>query len=405
MTAFLLQSFKIALRELSRNKPRSLLTMLGIIVGVMVVIVMVAVGQGVREGTRQSITRMGSRMLVVLPGSVTAGGVRFGGGTVNTLTVDDARAIQEECWAVEYVSPGDRVPEQAISEWGNWRTTVAGCWPSFLPIREWNVATGRCFNDVEEQTGAKVCIVGQTVCEKLFANIDPIGQLVRIRKVPLRVIGVLERKGHNPLGVDEDDTVIMPLRTFRRYVTGSDKLTAIMASTRSEADIHLAERQIRDLLRQRHRLEMNEPDDFDVRNLQDVARAWDRLADIMTAMLGATAGVSLIVGGIGIMNIMLVAVTERTREIGIRMAIGASERHILMQFLVEAVCLSITGGVFGIIIGIGGAVLLRRLLPVTISLGPVALAFGFAAAVGIIFGFLPARRAARLNPIEALRHD
>jgi putative ABC transport system permease protein len=405
MSAFLLQSFKIALRELSRNKPRSLLTMLGIIVGVMVVIVMVALGQGVREGTRQSITKMGSRMLVVLPGSVTAGGVRFGGGTVNTLTVDDARAMQEECWAIEYVSPGHRIPEQAISEWGNWATSVGGVWPSFLAIREWGVATGRCFDEVEEQAGAKVCVLGQTVREKLFANIDPIGQLVRIRKAPLRVIGVLERKGHNPLGVDEDDTIIMPLKTFRRYVTGSDELTAIVASTRTETDIHLAERQIRDLLRQRHHLEVHEADDFDVRNLQDVARTWDRLADIMTAMLGATAGVSLIVGGIGIMNIMLVAVTERTREIGIRMAIGASERHILTQFLVEAVCLSVTGGVFGILIGIGGALFLRRLLPVTISVGPVVLAFGFAAAVGIIFGFLPARRAARLNPIEALRHD
>ena len=403
---------KVALRALAVNKLRSALTMLGIIIGVGAVIVMIAVGAGAQARVEEQIRSLGSNLLLVLSGATTAGGVRLGFGSNLTLSEDDATTLSREIPEVT-AAPALRGSAQVV--WGNqnWSTVIFGITPEYLEVRQWELVAGRSFEPADMAGAAKVCLIGSTVAKQLFGGADPLDQVIRIRRVPFTVIGVLDTKGQSMMGTDQDDLVLMPVSTARKRVLGVGTLAkqrsvgTIWIKVRDGYDMKDAEDQVRRLLRQRHRLQPGQDDDFSLRNLAEVAAAQEASSRVLALLLAAVASVSLVVGGIGIMNIMLVSVTERTREIGLRMAVGARMRDILGQFLVEAVTLSLIGGLIGVALGIGSAFAIGEFAGWRIQLAPeaVVLAVAFAFAIGVFFGFYPARKAARLNPVEALRFE
>ena len=406
------QSVRIALRSLRVNKLRSALTMLGIIIGVGAVIAMVAVGAGASARVAEQIQSLGSNLIIVLSGSVTAGGVRIGQGSQLTITEDDAAAIAREVPAVQVAAPSMRGTAQVVFGNLNWSTGIQGVTADYFEARDWIVLNGRPIIPEDIDGATKVALLGQTTAANLFGDADPVGQIIRIKKVPFTVIGTLDRKGQNSWGQDQDDVLLIPISTAKKKVLGKSNsnpraVQAISVKVRPGEDMVEAEGQLRDLLRQRHRLQPYQEDDFTVRNLSEILQTQEESSKVMTYLLAAIASVSLLVGGIGIMNIMLVSVTERTREIGLRMAVGARGSDILGQFLIEAVTLSLIGGLIGIAAGVGSAEALSYFAEWRTDVAPqaIALAFGFAAAVGVFFGFYPARKAARLDPIEALRYE
>ena len=403
-------TFRIAYRALGRNKMRSGLTMLGIIIGVGAVIAMIAIGSGAKARIQEQIASMGSNLLIVLSGSATSGGFRWGSGSVPTLTVDDSKAIANELSAVKYAAPVLQGVAQIVFGNQNWATVTFATTPEALLIRDWAVVAGRPFSQSDIDGAAKVCLLGQTVVENLFGEMDPVGQVVRIKKFPFTVVGVLADKGQTTWGQDQDDVVYVPLTTGQRLLFGQQfpgMVRSISVQATGPETMKAAEDQITQLLRQRHRLRANQDNDFFVRNLTEAFSTAEESARVMSILLGAIASISLLVGGIGIMNIMLVSVTERTREIGIRMAVGARGRDILWQFLVEALVLSLLGGVIGIILGVGASRIISDIFkwPTLISIQALLLSFSFSGGVGIFFGFYPARKAARMDPIEALRFE
>jgi putative ABC transport system permease protein len=406
----LLASLRIALRALMVNKMRSALTMLGIIIGVGAVIAMIAVGTGAKRRIAEQIASMGSNLLIVMSGSSTSGGLRFGSGTVPTLNVDDAKAILIEIPSVKYVAPNLGGVAQVVFGNQNWSTIVNGTTPEVLEIRDWSLSSGRPFTQQDVDGTTKVCLLGQTVVDNLFGGIDPVGQVIRIKMVPFTVIGVLASKGQSTWGQDQDDIIIIPLTTAQKRLFGMQfpgMVKQIAVQARRPEVMKEAEDRITDLLRQRHHIQSNQDNDFTVRNLTEIMSTAEQSASVMSLLLGAIASISLIVGGIGIMNIMLVSVTERTREIGIRIAVGAKGRDILLQFLIESLVLSLIGGALGIGIGISGTFILSSFTrwPVLFSIEAILLAFFFSGSVGVFFGFYPARKASLLNPIEALRYE
>jgi putative ABC transport system permease protein len=403
-------TLRIAFKALGRNKMRSSLTMLGIIIGVGAVIAMIAIGSGAKARIQEQIASMGSNLLIVLSGSATSGGIRHGSGSVPTLTVDDAKAMATELSAVKYSAPLLRGVTQVVFGNQNWSTVTYGSTPEALLIRDWPTVKGRSLTQADVDGAAKVCLLGQTVVEYLFGQMDPVGQMVRIKQFPFTVVGVLSAKGQTTWGQDQDDVVYVPLTTGQRLLFGQQfpgMVWSISVQATAPDTMNLAEEQITQLLRQRHRLRANQDNDFMIRNLTEAFSAAEESARVMSILLGAIASISLLVGGIGIMNIMLVSVTERTREIGIRMAVGARGKDILWQFLVEALVLSLIGGIIGILIGIGASQLISQMFkwPTLISIQALLLSFSFSGGVGIFFGFYPARKAAQMDPIEALRYE
>jgi len=405
-------TLRVALNALRINKLRSALTMLGIIIGVAAVIVMIAVGHGAQARVEDQIRSLGSNIIMVMSGSALSGGARGGSGSQQTISEDDAYAIGREVDEIQGAAPTLRGNGQVVFGNANWSTVFYGTTADYLEVREWPVAEGRGFETSDMNSAAKVVLLGQTVAKNLFGEASPLDQVVRIRKVPLTVVGLLDRKGQNMMGQDQDDVVLMPITTARKRVLGaalakSRSVGSIMVKVRQDADMGEAEAKMRDLLRQRHRLQPGQDDDFFVRNLSEILQAQEASSKVLSLLLAAVASVSLLVGGIGIMNIMLVSVTERTREIGLRMAVGARGHDILTQFLVEAVTLSLIGGLIGIGIGVGGSFLVGELAGwrTELSVPAILLAVGFAAVVGIFFGYYPARKASRLLPIEALRYE
>ncbi len=403
-------TIRIAFRSLRVNKMRSALTMLGIIIGVGAVIAMIAVGSGASARIAEQISSMGSNLLIILPGTTTAGGVRMGMGSQPTLSMGDAEAILRECPAVEAVAPTHGGVAQLVAGHMNWSTGVTGTTPGFFLVRDWQLAAGRYFTDQDVKSATKVALLGHTVVDNLFGDQNPVGQSIRIKNVPFQVIGVLERKGQSPQGQDQDDAVYIPVTTAQKKLFGAQfpgMVRIILVKARSTDALNAAERQIGDLLRQRHHIGQKQDNDFTVRNLTQIMQTAEQSSKVMTLLLGAIASVSLLVGGIGIMNIMLVSVTERTREIGIRMAIGAKTWDIRLQFLIEALALSLMGGVIGIILGVSSSVVISTMSgwPTVVSPLSIVLAFGFSGVVGIFFGFYPAYKASLLNPIDALRYE
>ncbi len=404
-------SFAAALSALRRNKLRSALTMLGVIIGVAAVIAMVSIGQGGSAAVQEQIRSLGTNLLMIVPGATTSAGVRSGWGGVSTLTVADARAIERECSAVAGVTYVRRQIVQVIHAEQNWSTVLQGSNASFPAIRDWPVERGVFFSEREDEAAARVAVLGQTVVEQLFGpGQDPVGATIRVRNVPLQVIGVLASKGQTAWGQDQDDLIVVPFNTAERRLLGTQwpgVVDLIFASATRLEEMATAAEQIRLLLRERHRIPLGEEDDFTVRNLEDMARASETASRTMAHLLFAVASISLLVGGIGIMNILLVSVTERTREIGIRMAVGAKPKHILLQFLVEAVLLSGAGGLLGAVLGIAASFLIASLAHWPTLLSPLAVVGGimFSGAVGIFFGYYPAWKASQLDPIAALRYE
>ncbi len=403
-------TFKISLRALRVNKMRSALTMLGIIIGVAAVITMIAVGKGTSEKLSQQISTVGSNMIIVLPGSTTAGGIRGGFGTQMTLTRADAEAIERECSAVHVVAPVLNGAAQVVFGNQNWSTSVYGTTEAMLEVRDWRLIAGRNFTEQDIRNSTKVCLLGQTVVGKLFGAMDPLQQTIRIKKVPFTVIGILESKGQSVIGQDQDDVIFIPLTTAQKRIFGTTTpgmVRTIAVKARSAEDLNKAEEQITQLLRQRHRIGPNQEDDFSVRNLTQMLDLAQQASKAMALLLAAIASISLLVGGIGIMNIMLVSVTERTREIGIRMAVGAKTWDIRLQFIIEAITFSLIGGMIGIVLGIIVTKFLSAFANLTTVISPFAviLSFGFSGLVGIFFGFYPAYKASLLNPIDALRYE
>ena len=404
-------ALRAALRALTANLLRSVLTMLGIIIGVGAVITMLAVGRGATERVQEQIKGLGSNIVLVVPGSLSAAGVRLGAQTRSRFTEEDAEALAREVPEVQVAAPSSRITAQAVAQSANWNTTIFGTTNDYLEAREWPLAAGRLFEAAEQQGSAKVAWLGQTAARELFADDDPLGQTVRVRGVPFTVVGVLAAKGQNAVGQDQDDIVIVPMSTFRNRIWNAGgnvrRIWSIHVKVRAGADMARAEESMRTLLRQRLRVPEGGDDTFSIRNLSEVLQAQEESSRVMTALLAAVAGVSLLVGGIGIMNIMLVSVTERTREIGLRMAVGARGRDILAQFLIESVTLSLVGGAIGVALGVLATWAVERATGWNAVMEPwsVLLAVGFAGLVGVFFGYYPARRAARLQPIVALRHE
>ncbi len=402
-----LSILRIAVRALTRNKMRSLLTMLGIIIGVGAVIATVGLGQGAQQAVQDQIASMGTNLLYISSGSVNRGGLRLGGGATKTLVYDDMKAILKEVPMVAEAAPGAGTSAQVVSDNQNWYTRVTGTEPQYFDIRNWSFAQGANFTQDDVSRATNVVVLGATVQQNLFGSGDAVGQTVRIGTLPFQVVGVLTAKGQSGLGQDQDDGVYVPITTLQKKITGQDWLQYVMASATSQPASYAAQGQITSLLRDRHRIRTGQDDDFTVRNLADVAQLADESSRVMTLLLASIAGVSLIVGGIGIMNIMLVSVTERTREIGIRISIGATESDVLRQFLSESVVLSLTGGIVGILMGVVSSITITKFLGWNILISPAAVAAAvvFSMAVGIFFGFYPARKAAMLDPIEALRFE
>ena len=403
-------TFKISFRALRINKMRSALTMLGIIIGVGAVIAMLAIGTGASRQIQSQIASIGSNLIMIVPGSTTASGVRMGFGSRSTLTMTDADVIERDCPAVGEVAPILNGSAQVVYGNQNWSTGIVGTTQDILIVRDWSLKWGRPFSDQDIRSANKVCILGQSVVDNLFGDVDPVGQIVRIKNAPFTVIGVLETKGQSPMGQDQDDTIFVPVTAAQKKLFGTSfpgMVRTIMVKAKGPEFLSDAEDQIKDLLRQRHRIGPKQDDDFTVRNLTQMMQAAEQSARVMTLLLGAIASVSLLVGGIGIMNIMLVSVTERTREIGIRLAVGAKSWDIRLQFIIEALTLSLIGGVAGIILGIAGSQILSHAAgwPTIVSPLSILLAFGFSGLVGIFFGFYPAYKASLLNPIDALRYE
>jgi len=408
----IIASMKIALRALEVNRTRSALTMLGIIIGVAAVIAMVAVGAGATARIQEQIQSIGSNLIIVLPGSISSNGVRLGSGAVVTLSEDDAKAIAAECPSVSAVAPAVRGGVQVVYGNNNWATTAQGVTPDYMTIRDYTMMSGQFFTDQDVDAAAKVAVLGETVVQNLFGDSDPTGQVVIIKNVPFTVAGVLTPKGQSPTGQDQDDIILLPISTAKGKVLGTNQANAkavgsLMVQAIGPQAMDEAQQEMESLLRERHRILPGLEDDFTIRNLTEVFAAQENSAHVMSILLGAIASVSLIVGGIGIMNIMLVSVTERTREIGLRQAVGAKTRDILSQFLVEAVTLSLVGGIIGIVVGLVASWLISYFAQWSTVVSPLSIimAFVFSALVGVFFGYYPARKAAFLDPIEALRYE
>ena len=397
---------KLAWQSILKNKMRTLLTMLGIVIGVGAVIIMVAVGQGAQSQIAAQISSLGTNLIIVVPGGTQTGGVSQGAGAFSRLTVDDAQKLKQEGTMLAGVSPVVQTRTVVIGPQGNWRTSINGVSADFFTIRDWTISSGDAFTDADVKAGRKIAILGATVAANLFPGSDPVGSGIRIGPQPFTVTGVLAAKGQNATGNDQDDVILMPYTTAQTRLSGNVRIGQILASTLSAGDIPAAQNEITAIMHESHRLGDN-PDDFTVRNQTEIAKAASSTTSVMSGLLAAIASVSLVVGGIGIMNIMLVSVTERTREIGIRMAIGARGSDVLTQFLVESVVMSVLGGIVGLLVGYGGAMLLGRITGWTtvVPLSSVFIAVGFSAGVGVFFGYYPARKAAALNPIQALRYE
>ena len=400
---------RVAFRALVRNKMRAALTMLGIIIGVSAVIAMVSIGQGASASVQAQIDSIGTNLLFVSAGSQNVGGVRSGTGDTgnNVLTVEDLEAIKREVPSVSMVTPSVNTRVQLIAGNMNWNTSLQGVSEQYPDIRKWSIQSGAFFTDADVRTAGRVIVIGQTLADTLYAGSDPVGQTIRVSNLPFRVVGVMSAKGQDPQGRDQDDIAFAPYTTVQKKVLGRDRIQIAYVSAISQDATYTAQLQITELLRQRHKLTASEPDDFTVRNMTDIAEAANETSRTMTILLACIAGVSLLVGGIGIMNIMLVSVTERTREIGIRMAIGARSSAVRSQFLIESIVLSLTGGTVGIILGVGLSLAIPAMLgwPTLVSMMAIVGSVIFSAAVGIFFGYYPARKAAALDPIEALRYE
>ncbi len=407
---FFLSSLKIAFRAIRVQRMRSALTMLGIIIGVGTVIIIINAGSGAKSQIAKQIAGIGSNLLMVFPGSTSSGGVRMGAGTKPTLTISDAEAMKEACPSVKLVAPTWGGTAHLVFGNENWSTVVTGTIPDMFQIRNWPLAFGFLFNQRDINTAAKVCILGQTVVENLFGDIDPIGQVIRINKIPFTIIGVLDKKGSSTRGRDQDDRIYVPFSTaqkrlFSTHIPGL--VRTIMVQAKSLELMFEAEKEINALLMQRHHIQSGQEKDFTVMNLTEIMNIAQKTANIMSVLLLTIAMISLVVGGIGIMNIMLVSVTERTREIGIRMAVGGRSKDILMQFLIEAIILSLFGGLLGMVLGITACKVIAAVIkwPIPISWEALLLAFVFTGAIGVFFGFYPANKASKLNPIDALRYE
>ncbi len=404
------KTFKIAFRALGRNKMRSFLTALGIIIGVGAVIAMISIGEGAKRGIEDRFASMGTNLLFVSPGSQSQRGVHGGWGSMTTLKEDDALAIARECPAVMYVSPSVSARAQTVYGNKNWNTSISGTGDRYPEVRNWEVEFGTYFDEAMVKSAAKVCVLGADVKTNLFEDEEAIGKVIRIKKIPFKVLGVLKKRGESGGFGSRDDMITIPYTTAMRRLQGIDYIQSADVRAVSTEAMPQAVIQIQELLRNRHRIAPGAEDDFTVRNMSEIAETAAQATQMMTVLLGSIAGISLLVGGIGIMNIMLVSVTERIREIGLRMAVGARERDILLQFLTEAIVLSLMGGIIGILVGVGSSKLLKNIkmfasMNTVVSPESVVLAFCFAAAIGIFFGFYPARKASRLDPIEALRYE
>ena len=398
---------KVALKSILKSRMRSLLTALGIIIGVAAVIVMVAIGNGAQKKVEDQIASLGSNLIVIFPGSINSGGVRMGAGSINRFTMKDVEKIREEATLLKGVTPIVRTGGQVIGGSGNWNTRIEGVSTNYLEISNWSLSSGEFFTEKDMISRAKVAVLGKTVADQLFPNDDPIGQQIRIRNVPFRVIGVLAPKGQNVMGADNDDIIIAPATTVLDRLLGGRYISFIMASASSLSQIDQAQAQLVEIMRKAHNLNPGEDNDFTVRNQAEITQAATETSQVLTILLASVAGVSLIVGGIGIMNIMLVSVTERTREIGIRLSVGAKTSDILIQFLTESIALSIAGGLIGVLLAFGMTFILNEYTSQAAYINPqiVFIAVSFAGIIGIFFGFYPARKAANLNPIDALRYE
>ena len=398
---------RVALKALRKNKLRSLLTVLGVVIGVCAVITLVNLGSGAQISIQKAISGLGTNLLIIFPGSVTQGGIRTGYGTVTTLIAEDAEAILNECTAVQMVTPVVTSAAQVVFQNQNWSTSILGADTDYQRIKSWPLALGDFFTPQDVKAATKVCVLGETVAEKLFVKQNPVGQVIRVKRIPFKVVGVLTPKGQTAFGQDQDDTIIVPYTTAQKRLVGITHVNMIMASAVSVEGTAAAQEQIKNLLRHRHKIKQGDDDDFTVRNLADLTAVFSTITGILTLLLGSIASISLLVGGIGIMNIMLVSVTERTKEIGIRLSVGATSQDILLQFLLEAILLSLMGGGIGILLGMGitSTVSYFTGWPSPVSLYAILIAFLFASGVGVFFGLYPARKASRMNPIDALRYE